>query len=77
MTLRGRGSKSADDAEDRCLAKCQWKIQGDAHVGRRHKSESVGAHLRHAVDQKCGMRKPRVGVRISRQVGDSQRSNCD
>ncbi|KAJ7871274.1 hypothetical protein B0H13DRAFT_2555354 [Mycena leptocephala] len=77
VRLRDRGSKSADNVEDWHLVECQWKIQGDARAGRRHKSESMGAHLRHAVEQKCGMWTPRVGVRIGRQVGDSKRSNCD
>jgi hypothetical protein len=77
VRLRGRGSESADDAEDLCPAECQRKIQGDGRAGRRHKSESVGARLRHAVEQKCGMRTPRVDFRIGRQVGDSKRSNCD
>jgi hypothetical protein len=43
--LRGRGDKSADDAEGRRLADCQWKIRGDAHAGRWYKSESEGAWL--------------------------------
>jgi hypothetical protein len=38
--LRGRGSKSTDDAEGQRLAECQWK--GDPRAGRRCKSESEG-----------------------------------
>ncbi|KAJ7887933.1 hypothetical protein B0H13DRAFT_1888690 [Mycena leptocephala] len=69
------GAKSR--VEYKPASKCQWKIQGDVHAGQRHKSESVGPHLRHPVEQKYGMRTPRVGVHIGRQMGDSKRSNWD
>ncbi|KAJ7887925.1 hypothetical protein B0H13DRAFT_2277487 [Mycena leptocephala] len=75
--LRGQGSKNADDTKDRHLAECQWEIQGDARAGWRYKSESEGAHVRHAVEQKCGMWTPSVGVCIGRQVGNSKRPCCD
>ncbi|KAJ7914503.1 hypothetical protein B0H13DRAFT_1872888 [Mycena leptocephala] len=53
--LRGRGSKSADNAEDWHLVECQWKIQGDTRAGRRHKSESVGAQgIQWSRSAECG-----------------------
>ncbi|KAJ7829829.1 hypothetical protein B0H13DRAFT_1916243 [Mycena leptocephala] len=41
---------------------------GGARAGQRYKSKCEGAHLRHAVEQKCGMRTPSVGVCIGRRV---------
>jgi hypothetical protein len=60
-----------------CLVECQWKILGDSCAGaavqeRKRGCAHAGSNLKHAVEQECGMRTPRVGVDVGRREGNSK-----